>query len=266
MEKVLVSLVTHSAYKDICENFVALFNKNWNTCTFDFIISVVGDDVRFDDIKTIYHGKHCQLPMAIYNVMVESDYDYCISFLGDAFINSPVDNLAVEQLLSFIQSKRINYCCLIPRIPFRLKKKTASKDTRYISVNDAYNMCFVAFIASKKFVLEEFNNISDLEFETKYLGNTNKNNFYYDDRVILTRNIFNLEPGIDAGMWNRRAIKKLNRDNEDIIFSERKKVPVLKSIKNNIIQVMQIFISKKQRFYLKTMISRIFKVKFMTKY
>ena len=53
MKKVLVSLVTHSAYKDICDNFLEMFDKNWNDCNYDFCISIIGDKIIFPGRKIV---------------------------------------------------------------------------------------------------------------------------------------------------------------------------------------------------------------------
>lgn len=63
-------------------------------------------------------------------------------------------------------------------------------------------MSFVAFIANRNFIETEFSGqISDLEFGSKYLELNGKNKVYYNDRVIVTNNIFNIITGIDAGEW-----------------------------------------------------------------
>ena len=46
MNKVLVNLVTHSAYSDVCDNFLELFRKNWKDCPYDFVISIIGDEIH----------------------------------------------------------------------------------------------------------------------------------------------------------------------------------------------------------------------------
>ncbi len=265
MSKVLVNLVTHSAYKDVCTDFLKLYSKNWKDCPFDFVISVVGEKIEFEGFYTVYHGKTCQLPEAVYKLMHNSKYEYCISFLGDAFINEKVDNSVIDALLTEIRNNGIQYCCLIPRRPFRLVEKIAGNGIRYISSFDVYNMCFVAFIASRNFIEKEFSgHISDLEFESKYLRINGDKRFYYKDRAIVIDNILNIVPGIDAGKWNRHAYKKLHNDNPDIHFNSRDIASLTTTAKNDLIHVLQLFISKKQRRIIKKIMSKIFKMKFMT--
>lgn len=267
MKKVLVILVTHSSYSDVCANFIELYKKNWSDCNYDFVISVVGDHVTFGKERVVYNGSTCTLPNAVYSIMEASDYDYCISFLGDAFINSRIHNEEINELMEEIYKYNISYCCLIPRTAFRFKYNKIGKNLRYISSNDIYNMSFVAFVASKDFVQQEFgNNITDLEFEMKYIMQNGDKDFFYTDRVILTKNIFHLEPGIDAGKWNRHAYKKIKRNNKDLVLAKRQKVSRFKMIIADIYMILQVVISKKQRKALKRIISKLFNVQFVTKF
>lgn len=267
MSRIIVNLVTHSAYKDVCLDFLELFDKNWSNCPYDFVVSVVGEKINFDKYQTIYHGEKCQLPEAVYNVMKDGQYDYCISFLGDAFINKKIDNETIKKLMTEIKFKEIQYCCLVPRKPFRLKKKIAGQGIRYISSMDAYNMCFVAFIASRDFIEKEFTGeISDLDFESRYLMKNEGKKFFYKDRVIVTENFFHLVPGIDAGKWNKHAYKKVHRENPEITFNSREVASFLISLKSDIIHVSQIFVSKRQRRIIKMVLTKLFKIKFMTDY
>lgn len=265
MKKVIINLVTHSSYKDICENFVQLFDKNWACCTYDFCISVIGEETVFPKKKNIYLGKNCTLPEAIYRLMNNSEYDYCISFLGDAFISQKINNKEIEKLIKELSDNNIEYCNLIPRVPYRFHKEKLNKNLRYISTNDSYNMSFVAFIANKEFILNEFkDSITDLDFEMKYLNRGNGCKKYYKNRVILTNNIFKIVPGICAGKWDRHALKKLKKNNPEIEFSNRKLMSRSSMMKNDLILIFQIFASQKQRVILKKIISKITGIKFAT--
>ena len=249
MKKVLVSLVTHSAYKDICDNFLEMFDKNWNDCNYDFCISIIGDKIIFPGRKIVYHGNKCTLPQALYNVVNDFEYDYCISFLGDAFINKKIDNKMVNHLIKDMESNNIDYCNLVPRIAYRLHKKKVNKNKRYISTNDSYNMSF-----------------TDLDFEEKYLNRGDSKGYWYKNRVILTKNLFGLCPGITAGKWDRHVLKKLKNENPEIQFSKREMLSYSEMLKNDMIVVFQIFASQRQRIIMKKVISKITGIKFVTEY
>lgn len=267
MKKVIINLVTHSAYKDVCENFLNLFDKNWHDCKFEFCISVIGDKIDFRGKKVIYNGNKCTLPEAIYNLMNNSDYDYCLSFLGDAFINTKVNNDEINKIIEEIDKCNIEYCNLIPKAAYRHHKISLNRDMRFITTNDNYNMSFVAFIASKKFILQEFKDkISDLDFEKKYLNRENVKYQIYKNRTILNKNVLGIVPGISAGKWDRHALNKLQKDNPEIEFTNRPKMSVKEMIENDIIQILQTWISCKQRMVLKKMISRITGKKFVTQF
>ena len=173
----------------------------------------------------------------------------------------------VESLINEMEEKNIDYCNLVPRIAYRFRKRVVDKNMRYISSNDSYNMSFVAFVASRRFILKEFaGKITDLEFEEKYLSCSDKKFCIYKNRVILTKNLFGLIPGIYAGKWDRHAYRKLQKDNPEILFTQREVISVSVMIRNDFIQVFQIFASKRQRIILKKIISKLTGRKFATEF
>ena len=268
MSKILISLVTHSDYADVCENFIELFNKNWryDKNKFDFIVNVIGNQKQFSDFETYFHGKEKTLPGALYDIVYEKDYEYCISFLGDAFINSKVNDEIVLNIIDSMKKSQIDYCCLIPRIPWMGMGKRINSYMRAVSNRDSYNISFVAFIASRKFILDEFNNnISDLNFEEKYLKKALSKYEVYKNKSILYGNYLGLVPGIDSGKWNRHALKKLTKKNPEISFTHREKLSAKNQLRNDICHILQIFLTRKQIIIIKKILRKLFKINFFTK-
>ncbi|BAK48511.1 hypothetical protein CXIVA_25430 [Clostridium sp. SY8519] len=267
MNKIVIVLVTHSSYKDVCNNFIELYKKNWPDCPYSFMALTIGDTTQFENISTINYGTNCTLPGALYRVMASGEYDYCISFLGDAFINGRIKNNDVCSLINKLYKESIDYCCLIPRYPFRFKEKKINEYLRYVSSVDAYNISFVAFIASKKFVREEFkNNITDLEFEQKYLKRCISDSVIYCDKAILRKNIFNICPGIDSGKWNRHAIRKLEKSNPEVTFTNRPIATPTEGIRSDIIQLLQLIIKRKHIVSIKQKLTKYMNFKFTTRF
>ena len=136
---------------------------------------------------------------------------------------------------------------------------------RYTTENDVYNISFVAFIASRFFIQEEFrNNISDLEFEKKYLKCDSRNDFI--NKCILKKNIFHIMAGIDAGKWNNHVLRILKKNYSDIKWAEREKTVASKTVFNDFALFFQMFLSKKQRRKMKMILTKFFDMKFVTKY
>lgn len=266
MDKIAVVLCTHKAYVDICENFIELFLRNWKDCSYDFWILVIGKTEQLNYENIIFYDEDCSLPTAIYKFMDSYEqYTHCISFLGDAFIVDNINSEEVELIINDIISNKINYCCLIPRVAFRFKEYHCGAYMRYITNDDIYNMCFVAFIANRAFVCNEFNNnISDLEFERKYLRSNN--DFNKKDKAILRKNVFHIYAGIDAGKWNVHVLRKLKRMYPDIKWSGRERTSLYKTFMNDIGYIAQIVLSKNQRKCIKKVISKYFNKSFVTKY
>lgn len=268
MKKVAVVLSTHSSYIDVCMNFLELFNRNWSDCGFDFWILVIGSVKHVEVENLIEYEEGNSLPSLLYDFMNKhSEYELFISFLGDAFITERIDSTMVNSLINDIKKNNINYCCLIPRKPFRLKKTTCGEYMRFISDNDVYSMSFVAFIATRIFIEKEFvGNISDLEFEEKYLSSNTDIFLTNRDKVILTKNIFNIKAGIDAGKWNNHIFRKLKRKYPEIDWAKRERTPVIKMIFNDCSMLFQNILSKKQRKFIKKMLNVLFHKEFVTKY
>ena len=265
MKKVLINLVTHSSYIDVCRNFLYLYNKNWNSNNYDFSISIIGDYVELSDNVKIYNYGNVSLPSAIYKTVIAGDYDYCISFLGDAFIYKKVNENIINSIMKAIDENKIEYCNLIPHPKLRFKSHKINNYMRLIENNDSYNMSFVAFIANKSFIMKEFENeITDLEFERKYLQKSSKSNFIYNNRVILTKNIFNITPGIDAGKWNLHSLKKIRKYNPEIVLCKRPLTSKKIQLKNDFIKLIQTIFKRKTIKRMKKIANKIFKISFVT--
>lgn len=254
MSKILISLVTHSSYVDVCENFIELFKKNWKYDheKFDFIVSVIGEQKTFKNCEVYYHGREKTLPSAIYDICVRGEYQYCISFLGDAFINSKIDDYMIFEIIETMQKFEIDYCCLIPKMAWMGITKKINNYMRLISNRDSYSVSFVAFIATRKFILSEFKNgISDLDFEVKYLKKALDKYELYPDKAMLCNNLFGILPGIEAGKWNRHALKKMKKNNPEIKFTKREKLSIRSQFKSDICHMLQTFLTRKQIVFLK---------------
>ena len=62
---------------------------------------------------------------------------------------------------------------------------------------------------------------TDLDFEEKYLNRGDSKGYWYKNRVILTKNLFGLCPGITAGNGIACIEKIKKRKSRDTIFKER---------------------------------------------
>jgi hypothetical protein len=111
-----------------------------------------------------------------------------------------------------------------------MKSKTVSlgRYLKKINIRDRYSFSFVSFAANWKFIDDELKeNVTDLEFESKYLNlaaTTPDTSLYLDKAVCLKSNIFNIIPGIDKGKWNRLAYLLIKIKNKDINLCKRDKI------------------------------------------
>lgn len=232
MKAIELILVSHWKYIDICEDFIKLFKKNWPNCPYNLTISIKGKKkINYD--KVIYNSDNCSLPKCIYNVVRQSNSKYFFCFLGDAFFSRKIDNNQVKNLVNSIKLNSIEYCCLIPRMPYLFTKKSIDSYIRKINYWDRYNVSFIAFVASKEFISNKFSgNISDYEFENSYIYNsfTYSKAYYYSCYAIVQKNIFHIVPAIEKGKWNIIGLLKLKCLNPKIIFSKRHTMSIYEMI------------------------------------
>ena len=234
LEKDLCTILipTHSSYLDICEIFLRLLQKNWPDCPYRIVLAVIGKDVRIDekqlnvgdDLRVEY--RYCDadstLPACLIDAVNAYPSEYYASFLGDAFIMSKVDSERFSDLLDVIKRKRIEYCNLRPITPMaRIRKVPNVADgvpLRYANTHDRYSISFPAFIATGKFIKQEFigedgKPITDLDFEKRYLTIANGlgEGRYISGSAVLIHNEFDIQMGIEKGAWNRAVRLRINR-------------------------------------------------------
>lgn len=260
MKDFLMILPTHSSYLGVVNNFLELLKKNWPECPFEIIVSIAGKDSELKGTKCIYNGKEATLIDCLVNVAKKTKRKYYISFLGDAFINSKIDSSLINDILREIEDSNAAYCSLQCVKNYK-RKKACGKFLRYINNLDRYSHNFTAFVASRDFLLNEMSKFeSDLEFEKRYLYQ--KDNYYFDNHLIVCRNYFNLLPSITKGKWDRINYKELRRDNPDIEFENRPlqswKESFLFHIRGNVVHVLPSSV----RIITKRLSEWLFRVKF----
>ena len=227
-----IILVTNSKYIEICDIFKKLKDKNWDGCSYKMTLSYCGGYIETNDFRNvIYNGEKCSLPTCIYNVMRVSESDYFMCFLGDAFIYKNINKESVEKIVEKIEVEKIDYLRIFPVIYNEDKLKADVEGLRRLSYKDR-GISFVAFIASRKFIENEFaNNITDYDFEVKFLRMTYCKTVpeIWRQYKIYTvdNNVFNIIPGIDKGRWERDAYNLIRKFNPEIELPKLKKIPIV---------------------------------------
>lgn len=270
--KTVIIITSHSAYLDVCQNFIFLFNKYWNNCPFKIVLSYYGENINvadnFQNVEVLYNGEKTTLPTCIYNVKKKYNADYYLCFLGDAFITKKIDTDTVNDILISLKENNISYCNLKPKhILYNLMSKYKIDEyQRYLTVNERYGVSFVSFIAASDFIEKKFRNgITDLEFEIEYLNKgiiVEKDPFFYS---ILKKNIFNIYPGIVKGKWEKTVLNKLKKENPEFEFCKRESLSYKSEIIIKISRITSNFVPNKMRKKIKKIISLLFDFKFNTK-
>jgi hypothetical protein len=263
-----IIIPTHSAYLDVCDNFISILKKNWSDCEFPLVISVSGEDKSLSAYDCIYNGANASLLECVVNAVNKYSSNSYMILLGDAFICDKVDNQLIKKMVDFFITKKYSYCSLIP-------KKTNQKEIkinslfRYINVRDRYSHSFISFLASGDFIKSEFDLKelkTDRDFELKYLNMANNelDSFYFDDHVILTKNVLSLRPGIEKGKWNRNVLKYLKKNNPEINFANRGTISLKWQLVLDVRNTITPYISDDFRRWAKKALSKSKEAKFDT--
>ncbi|WP_300629103.1 hypothetical protein [uncultured Thomasclavelia sp.] len=216
--RIMIVIPTHSKYKNVINTFLLLLKKYWPDCPYRILISICGDDFTIQGYDRLYNGTNSNLIDCITAVRKKYNYDYYMCFLGDAFMNKKVNQIDVDEIINIINYNNIDYCSLLNVRNYK-KSKKLNNCLRYIHSKDRYSHNFISFIVSNQYIddfLSKMN--SDLDFEMKYLSI--KENYYFHNHIIVTKNIFNITPGIKKGKWNRFVLSKLKKYNPEIEFAE----------------------------------------------
>lgn len=226
-ENCVIIVPTHSSYLDVVKNFMILEKKYWSDCKYKIIVAITGEDISVPSINTLYCGRNATLPLCIYLACQKCKAQYYMCFLGDAFINSKVNNKAVEYLIHSMKKNNLDFL-RIRTLHSMFKKKSINKYMRYINSADRYAHSFIAFVASQKFIEEEFSGVvTDLDFENKYLEMTTiRPRFYFENHAIVTKRIFDIYPGIIKGKWDCWIYFLLKIKNPELDFKTRKILPL----------------------------------------
>ncbi len=219
MPKINIIIPTHSSYKNTVLTFLQLLEKNWQNCPYDIIVSMTGKKTKIEKYTVLYNGKNASLIDCLANATKKYPSDYYISFLGDAFINKKINAAETERILETLAQNKIDYCSLNYVRNYK-KAKNFDSRLRYINPRDRYSHSFVAFVASRDYILNELTNFSsDLDFEKHYLAC--KSSFYYNNHLIVKQNYFNILPSIEKGKWDRINLCRLKHDNPEVKFEQR---------------------------------------------
>lgn len=261
----MIILVTHSAYIDICNNFVALFKNNWPDCPYRIIGSVIGENKTIDNIETIYVENGNKLTDCIIAIKDLYKADFYMCFLGDAFISSKVDTKLVISLLSRLKQNKAQYCKIFSR---NFKKEVPNTDLiRRLRRSDIYSHSFVAFIASQEFIDNALKGKTDLEFEKEYLeldSNAVSDEEYIDDYLIL-KDIFHIIPTVSKGKWDRFALSVVKKENPNIDYANRQYLNTFDQVREVLYRKLRYFIPRTVRGKVKKLLSCT-GLRFSTKY
>ena len=245
-------ITINSKYKKISDLFFQLLNKNLDNANINVYLSM---DKSFE-VPVVSNFRYVNsletLPSKIKSIVEQTNHQFYICLLGDAFICDKIDLYYLDSLLQEMSEKGIDYCNLIPKH----SKKRSKKLYSYIKKRKRYGVSFIAFIASRNFILNNFDeNLTDFDFENKYLINALfcEKKETYDNMIILNSNLFNIYHGISNGKWIRKSHRKVSK-NGIYIDKTYKKQNFLDELKNLLSDFSSICMPRNVRLFFKKML------------
>ena len=161
MPNIIVSL--SAKYKSVAKIFFEQIQKHFKCDNLDvYVVSDEDFDIDYP-IKDKYINNQKSIPGRIFELVNKiGDNDY-LCFLADALACADVSEDAINSIINEFREKGIEYCNLIPKEIKNHKMEEIKRTLRY-------GVSFIAFYATKGFILREFSgNVSDYDFEEKYL-------------------------------------------------------------------------------------------------
>ncbi len=228
MQDLVIIVPTNSSYIDIVNIFLQLIEKQLKLRKNQILISVTGQNIKIQGYKSIYNGEKASLIECVINAAKNSDSQYYVSFLGDAFITKSVDQKHLNNIVNVVKEKGIDYCSL-SYVKRYTKEKKLSKELRLINNKDRYSHSFVAFIASKAYINDTLSKYkSDVEFEKYYLSKTS--NDYFDNHAIVRKNYLNIHPSIVKGKWDIINYRRIRKKYPEINLGDREQTSYIYSL------------------------------------
>lgn len=261
-EKVTIIVPTHDSCIDLFTVFMQLFNKNWSECPYKLVLSCnqYAAEEQYPEISVVHNSEDALITTRVRSAAQKFPAEFYLILLEDMFIDKPVDNVRVAEILDFLEKNRVHYCSL---------NFKSSKRNTYLfpSMAQPYGIAFGAFICDDCFIEKYLNkNITGWDFENEQLELTlqHKKKEKFADCAHCNGNPLNIVHGISKGKWIRSAKKTIQKHNPEINLGGRQLVNRRETFKNKIYSAARIF-GPRSRARLKKVL-RHFGFKFTTKF
>lgn len=266
MKKLSIILHTWDRYKDVRAVFFETFERYWNDCPYEFVMScnadISGEKRRGKLVICPDNSNDVQRMIA---AVQNTETKYILLFHEDAIFMDRIHSGDIEEIVNFMDEKEIVFCKMVPTPNGRGKAFKEAKHIRRINKRQVYGLNVLCSIYERNYLLEI---LGDGENDSWYMENAfieaavSAEKGFYEDKVVVTTNPLHVFFGVEKGMWNRRAIRIMKK--QGIVPDKSRKVKSLgKDVMDNLILVSYSIIPNIFRIPLKKTL-RSFGMKFTT--
>lgn len=223
-DDIAIIIPTYHTYFDMLDIFLYLWYKHWPKCPFKLIVSTTKSyECEYDNVDVYLNDINDKMCRRIYNPIKEYKYSHYIVILEDCLMFRDVQEDKIFKLINNYKSLNLNYCKLLENKMVKDSKYTGLGKLSYINKKEVYGMTLMAFMCSKKYILENFNSDdSGWDWEQRELKLADDaENGYYEDRAINQENTFQLIHSVAQGKWLYGAKNILSQTNKEIVFTNR---------------------------------------------
>lgn len=262
--RLTIFVASPDSYSDVFTIFLDCFKKYWSDCPYKFLLAT--NTKKYDGINVICNNKkNDSWTERTLWALNEIDTKYILLMNDDIFIVDYVDNNEINYILDMMDKHSINFC----RLKAGKNGIPLEKDSYIFKTHkqQPYGKNLQVGI----FNTEYFKSIlgdgskSAWDLEKQWIADTlSAPDEYFEDITFCKKNVIKTIHGIAKGMWFPSALKKLTK--LGITYTgNRKKLSYFEDRKMRITSTLGKMLSPKSRKRIKNLLSKVFKIKFVTK-
>lgn len=206
-------IIGYDGYSDLWNDCVGLLNKFWPDCPYQIFFVNNSLDVIFDNVKVYHAGENAEWSQKVQLGLSVCKTEYVCLLLEDFLCGDYVKNESVENLLSLMKKKEIDYVKLVDMnsvLKPHNKHINENRKIQYIRYCDDYGISLQPSIWKRSFLEQKvgLENYNAWQFEFNRVKETDpKNRGYLSNALFDTRNILNIKHGVIQGQYLPDTIK-----------------------------------------------------------
>jgi hypothetical protein len=243
-------------YADIWQPFFQFFQRYWSDCPFPVYLGTNDKKFSFENVQQIFSHKKTTWSDELLSILLQIPEKYVIIILEDYFVNKPVNNIEILELINVMEEKDAafmklgifpkKYNALWPHTPLPDYPGLAS-----INKGSKYRLCLQTAIWNKNMLLELLDMKEDpwqFEIEASKRSNNMEHPFLTiipDPKATYVHGpIKYLCTALSAGKWMRDAIRLCKKEQIEIDTTNRPVETIFEEFKRRVYIFMPIPIRK----------------------